>query len=177
MALREVRLVPDPILRQRAKPVKEVNSKIATLLDDMKETLLEKDGIGLAAPQVGILKRILIVYIDEEFTELINPEILETRGLVIGMEGCLSMPDEACYVRRPHYVKMQGLDREGQTVTLEATGLKAVALCHEMDHLIGVLFTDRRTSPTDAEQQLIDENERIRGNTDEVGDPTILKEE
>ncbi|MCL1995386.1 MAG: peptide deformylase [Defluviitaleaceae bacterium] len=177
MALREIRLAPDPILRQRAKPVIEVTPKVVALLDDMRETLLAKDGIGLAAPQVGILRRILVVYIHDEFTELINPEIIETRGLVIGMEGCLSMPDEGCYVRRPHYVRMKGLDRNGNQVVLEATGLKSVALCHEMDHLIGVLFTDRKVEPTPSEQQLIDESNKKQGFKDEMVDPAVLSVE
>jgi peptide deformylase len=178
MALREIRLIPDEILKQRAKPINKITPKVHQLLDDMKETLISKDGIGIAAPQVGVLRTIIIVMVEDTYIELINPKIVETRGLVIGMEACLSIPDEVGYVRRPHYVKIEGLDRDGEEVTYEATGLTAVAICHEMDHLIGVLFTDRQVTPTPREQQMLDEAEARRNSkNDEIPDPTILNEE
>lgn len=156
MALREIRLVPDPMLRQKARTVTKITPKIIELLDDMKDTLLEKDGIGLAAPQIGVLKRIFIVLVDDRYIEMINPEIIETQGLVIGMEGCLSVPDELVYVRRPHYVKVKGLNRQGEEIILQETGIVAIAICHEMDHLIGVLFTDRKVNPTPNEHKMLE---------------------
>ena len=151
MALREVRVIPDPILRRRAKPVTEITDKIHQLLDDMRAVLAEKDGIGLAAPQVGVLKRVIVIDPGNDYMELINPEILEVRGLIICQEGCLSIPDTSAYVRRPHYVRMRAMDRYGNIGEIEANGIKAIALCHELDHLNGVLFTDRAVEPTPEE--------------------------
>ena len=154
MALREVRVVPDPILRRRAKPVIEITEKTHQLLDDMRAVLVEKDGIGLAAPQVGVLKRIMIVdATGNDYMELINPEILEVRGLIICQEGCLSIPDTSAYVRRPHFVRMRAMDRYGNFFETEAKGIKAIALCHELDHLNGILFTDRAVEPTEEEKR------------------------
>jgi len=158
LALREVRILPDPILRQKSKPVEKITSKIIELLEDMHETMIEKNGIGIAAPQVGTLKRVIIVDTGDDYTEMINPELIETKGLVIGLEGCLSIPDKTGYVRRPHFVKMKGLDRTGKEIEIEATGLKAVALCHELDHLNGVLYIDREVIPTEAEQAILDKS-------------------
>ena len=180
MALREIREIPDPILRERCRPVTKITQKVTQLLDDMKETLISKDGIGIAAPQVGVMRNILIVMLQDTYIELINPKIIETRGLVIGLEACLSIPDEVGYVRRPHFIKITGLDREGTEVTYEATGLLAVALCHEMDHLIGVLFTDRQVEPTPKEKALLEKAGAVKptkkGGEDEIPEPTILNE-
>lgn len=177
MALREIRTVPDSILRSRAKQVKEITPKIIELLNDMKETLIQQDGIGIAAPQVGVLKAVIIVMIEDTYIEIINPKIVETRGLVIGMEACLSIPEETGYVRRPHYVKIIGLNRDGEEIEHNATGLVAVALCHEMDHLIGVLFTDRQVTPTERELAMLEASEAKKsGKEDELPEPAILSD-
>ena len=109
----------------------------------MLETMHEYDGIGIAAPQVGILKRMFIVEVDDRFVELINPEIIETKGTQLGKEACLSVPGVVGTVERPAYVKMAGLDRKGNRIEVEGTELMAVALCHEYDHLDGILFVDK----------------------------------
>jgi len=112
----------------------------------MLETMREHDGVGLAAPQVGILKRMMIVEVEEQIIELINPEILETDGIQIEDEGCLSIPGRIGTVERPAYIKIKGLNREGREVTYEGTGLLSVALSHEYDHLEGILYTDKASN-------------------------------
>ena len=143
MAKRTIRLENDEILRKKCKPVKEITPHVCTLLDDMAETMYAAEGVGLAAPQVGILKRIVTIDVGEGLIELINPKIVASRGAVIGSEGCLSIPGKSGYVERPEYVKVEALDREGKPVTVEGTELLAVALCHELDHLDGVLYIDK----------------------------------
>ena len=143
MAIRNIRQVGDPILRKTSKEVKEVNDRIKVLLDDMAETMYDADGVGLAAPQVGILKRVVVIDIGEELIELINPEIIETSGEQIDEEGCLSVVGEAGNVRRPNYVKVRALNRNGETIELEGEELLARAFCHEIDHLDGILFVDK----------------------------------
>lgn len=151
MALRNIVLEGDEILRKRAREVTDINEHICMILDDMLETMREKDGVGIAAPQVGILKRMFIVEIDDQIMELINPEILETEGIQAEDEGCLSLPGKIGLVERPAYIKMKGLNREGQEVVYEGTGLLAVALSHEYDHLNGVLYTDKATNVREAD--------------------------
>ena len=143
MALRNIVLEGDDILRKRAKEVTEINDKVLLILDDMLETLREQEGVGLAAPQIGILKRMILIEVEDELIELINPEIVEMEGSQIGEEGCLSVPGVIGTVDRPAYVKIKGLNRKGQEVVYEGTGLKAVAMCHESDHLDGILYTDK----------------------------------
>ncbi len=143
MAILTLRLSDDPILRKNSKLVKDINQKIITLLDDMKETLVLNNGVGLAAPQVGILRQVAIVCIDEETYELINPEILVTDGEQINGEGCLSFPGKYSNVKRPAYIKVKYLDRQGNENIVEGTELLAIALSHEIDHLHGNLFIDR----------------------------------
>lgn len=152
MALRNIVLEGDEILRKRAREVTDINERIHMILDDMLETMREQDGVGLAAPQVGILKRILIVEIDGQVIELINPEILETDGVQAEDEGCLSIPGMIGTVERPEYIKIKGLNREGQEVTYEGTGLLSVALSHEYDHLDGILYTDKATNVREADR-------------------------
>lgn len=151
MALRNIVLEGDEILRKRAREVNEINDHICMILDDMLETMRDHDGVGIAAPQVGILKRMFTVEIDDEVMELINPEILEVEGIQTEDEGCLSLPGKIGLVERPAYIKMKGLNREGQEVVYEGTGLLAVALSHEYDHLNGVLYTDKATNVREAE--------------------------
>lgn len=143
MALRNIVKEGDDILTKRAKEVPEVNEKIKGLLDDMIETMRANDGVGLAAPQVGVLRRVFVVEVNDEVYELINPEILEESGIQTGDEGCLSVPGYIGTVERPAYIKMKGLDRDGKEVLVEGTELLAVALSHEYDHLEGVLFVNK----------------------------------
>jgi peptide deformylase len=143
MALRNIVLEGDDILRKRAREVTEINDKILQILDDMLETMREQDGVGIAAPQVGILKRMIIVEVGDQLIELINPEIVETEGSQFEEEGCLSVPGKIGRVERPAYIKMKGLNRHGQVATYEGTGLTAIAMNHEYDHLDGILYTDK----------------------------------
>lgn len=156
MALRNVVCRGDEILAKKAKEVKEINGRILEILDDMRETMHESNGIGIAAPQVGILKQMFIVEVDDTFIELINPKILETEGTQVDEEGCLSVPGFVGKVERPQYVKISGLNREGETVVYEATDLVARALCHENDHLHGILFIDKAFDIRDVELDVED---------------------
>lgn len=143
MALRNIRLDGDEILRKKSKPVKEITPQVITLLDDMAETMKEANGVGLAAPQVGVLKRIIVVNTGGGLIELINPELIEKRGIQKEKEGCLSIPGKSGVVERPEYVKFRYMDREGNEQIIEGTELMAVVLCHETDHLDGILYTDK----------------------------------
>lgn len=143
MALRAIRISTEEVLRKKSKEVKDINDRIITLLDDMAETMYEANGVGLAAPQVGILRRVVVIDIGEGIHELINPVIMETDGEQTGDEGCLSVPGKTGKVTRPNYCKVEALNREGEKITVEGEGLMARALCHEIDHLDGVLYIDK----------------------------------
>lgn len=143
MAFRIIRLSMDEILRKKSREVKEVNEKILTILDDMAETMYEANGVGLAAPQIGILKRIVVIDIGEGLIELINPVIVESDGEQTGDEGCLSVPGKTGTVTRPNYVKVKAIDRNGDEIIVEGQELMARALCHEIDHLDGILYIDK----------------------------------
>ena len=144
MALRNIAKDGDPVLRKKSRPVAEVTDRIRTILDDMADTMHASNGVGLAAPQVGVLRRMFVVQVDEEMLyELINPEIVETDGDQYGEEGCLSVPGYVGLVHRPEHVRIKGLDRNGQPVEYEGEGLLARAFMHEYDHLDGVLYTDK----------------------------------
>lgn len=144
MALLNVRTLGDPVLRSKAKEVEEVNEKTNQLIDNMFETMYEEDGVGLAAPQVGMLKRIAVVDIREDNPiVLINPEIIEEEGKAIMEEGCLSIPNRTGEVIRSRKIKLRSLNREGEEIEFEAEGFEARAIQHEMDHLDGVLFIDK----------------------------------
>ena len=142
MAIRTIRTDGDPVLRKISKPVKEITPKIVTLVDDMLDTMYEAMGVGLAAPQVGILKRIVVIDVGEGPIVLINPEILETGGEQTGDEGCLSVPGMAGQVTRPNYVKVKALDVNMNEVIYEGEELLARAFCHEIDHLDGKMYTE-----------------------------------
>ena len=142
MAIRNIRTLGDEILRKKAKEVTEMTPRIQELIDDMFETMYEANGVGLAAPQVGILKRIVVIDVGEGPIVLINPEILETSGEQTGDEGCLSVPGMAGQVTRPNYVKVKAMDEEMNEVIYEGTELLARAFCHEIDHLDGKMYTD-----------------------------------
>lgn len=150
MALRNIVTEGDEVLTKRAKEVKDINGRILTILDDMLETMREYDGIGIAAPQIGILRRMFIVEIDDQIIELINPEILESDGCQEGEEGCLSVPGMIGTVERPSYIKMAGINRQGERIEIEGKELLAVALSHEYDHLEGLLFIDKATEIREA---------------------------
>ena len=143
MALREVRHVPDSVLRKVAKPVTEMTPRLKTLIKDMYSTMDYEDGIGLAAPQVGILKRIFTVGIGDIRLAFVNPEVLESEGEYLDVEGCLSIPGENGVVKRPTYVKVKAMNEEGKHFIIEAKYLLARCILHELDHLNGVLFTDK----------------------------------
>ncbi|WP_276352602.1 peptide deformylase [Cohnella caldifontis] len=152
MAIRLIVKHPDPVLRERAKEVTKFNANLHKLLDDMADTMYDADGVGLAAPQVGILKRVFVVDADEEhgLIELINPEIVSMEGEQLGAEGCLSIPGLQGDVKRANKVVIKGQDRYGNPVQYEGTELLARAFQHELDHLNGVLFIDLAESVYEA---------------------------
>jgi peptide deformylase len=144
MAIRLIVKDPDPVLRERAKEVTKFNANLHKLLQDMADTMYDAKGVGLAAPQIGILKRVIVVDVGDEhgLIEMVNPEIVEREGEQIGPEGCLSIPGLSGTVRRAQRVVVKGQDRDGNPFTVEAEGYLARAFQHEVDHLNGVLFTD-----------------------------------
>ena len=143
MAIRNIRLEKDEILRKKSREVEKYDERIKQLIEDMFETMHVNDGAGLAAVQVGVLKRIIVIEIPEHKFALINPKIVESSGEQICEEGCLSLPNKFYNVKRPLKVKVEGLDENFNPVTIEAEGLLAVVLCHEIDHLDGILFIDK----------------------------------
>ncbi len=146
MAIRDVVKGEDnEDLRRISREVKEITPHILTLLDDMKETLLIEDGGGLAAPQVGVLRRIAVVSYEDKYYELINPKILKESGEVSGEEGCLSVPGVWGLVPRPEKIKVSYMDRFAQMNEIEISGMLARIFCHEIDHLDGILFVDKMT--------------------------------
>ncbi|MBU5426477.1 peptide deformylase [Tissierella pigra] len=153
MALREIRLSDDPILRKKSKEITEITDRIKILLDDMVDTMNEADGVGLAAPQVGILRRAVVIDIGEGPIKLINPEILDVEGEVIDIEGCLSVPGKSGTVCRPEWVKIKYIDIDGEEKTLEGKNLLARAICHEIDHLDGILYTDKMIEEVELEDE------------------------
>lgn len=142
MAIRNIRTVGDDVLRKECKEVKVMNERTKNLIDDMLETMYEADGVGLAAPQVGVLKRIVVIDIGDGPIILINPKVVETSGSQTGTEGCLSLPGKAGTVTRPNYAKVVALDENMNEIEVEGTELLARALCHECDHLDGKLYID-----------------------------------
>jgi len=143
MAIRNIRTEEDNILRKKSKPVEKIDQRTLTLLDDMAETMYSANGVGLAAPQVGVLKRIVVIDVGDGLIELINPEIISENGEQTKAEGCLSIPGIYGLVKRPEEVTVKALDREGKEFNVKGEGLLAVALCHEIDHLDGILFRDK----------------------------------
>ena len=143
MAIRNIGKEGDSVLRKTSRSVLAFDEKLAQLLDDMKETMYKAEGVGLAAPQVGILKRVCIVDVGDGLIELINPVIIEQDGSQTGGEGCLSSPGEYGDVTRPMNVTVRAQDRNGNTFTVSGSELKARAFCHEIDHLNGILFKDK----------------------------------
>lgn len=147
MTIYRIRRVGDPVLRTKAKEVAEVNEQVRQLVKDMYETLYDAPGAGLAAPQIGVSQRIVVIDIDDNPITLINPEILEMRGSQLGEEGCLSFPGEWYAVERAEYVRVRALNEQGEEFEIEGEGWLARAFQHEIDHLEGILFVDRRKRP------------------------------
>lgn len=146
MAIRNIRTDNDPILRKKSRVVENFDEKLWVLLDDMKDTMYQAEGVGLAAVQVGILKRVVIVDVGDGLIELINPEIIEIDGEQFGVEGCLSLPGKSGYTLRPMTVKVKAQNRNGNWCVYKGTELKAKAFCHEIDHLDGTLYIDKLCS-------------------------------
>ena len=143
MALRKIREIGDPILNKTCKEVKEITDRTKDLIDDMFETMYEAQGVGLAAPQVGILKRIVVIDCGDDPLLLINPEVLETSGEQTGQEGCLSVPGKAGIVTRPNYAKVKAYNEDMEEFIVEGEELLARALLHEIDHLDGHLYVEK----------------------------------
>lgn len=143
MAIRQVREIGDDILEKQSKEVTKMTLRTKILIGDMLETMYEKNGVGLAAPQVGVLKKIVVIDVGDGPVVLINPEIIETSGEQTGEEGCLSVPGKWGIVTRPNYVKVQALNQEMEPFELEGEELLARAICHEVDHLYGRLYVDK----------------------------------
>ena len=155
MALRRILTVDDPALHKVCRPVTKFDKKLCDLLDDMKETLVEANGVGLAAPQVGILRRVVVIDTGEDIVELINPKIVETSGEQEDVEGCLSVPGEYWLVKRPSFARVCATDRDGNEFELSGEGLIARCICHECDHLDGHIYTEiasRRLSDEELEE-------------------------
>ena len=142
MGLRKILTDKDPALHKVCRPVEKFDGRLHRLLDDMKETLADANGVGLAAPQVGILRRVVLVDSGDEVLELINPSLLETSGEQVGAEGCLSVPGKYGLVKRPNYAKVRAQDRNGNWFEAEGEELIARCFCHELDHLDGILYTE-----------------------------------
>lgn len=141
MGLRRILTHREPALHMTCKPVVKFDDRLHKLLDDMRETLIESGGVGLAAPQVGILRRVVLVDNGEEILELVNPTLVETDGEQVGAEGCLSVPGKYGLVKRPYYAKVRAQDRDGNWFEAEGEELTARCFCHELDHLDGILYT------------------------------------
>jgi peptide deformylase len=164
MAIRQVRVHGDEMLLKVARPVTTITPAIYDLLDDMLETLRAKDAVGLAAPQVGILRRIVVVEFDDELFELINPEILEQDGTQICNEACLSVPGRCGDVERPFEVTVRALNRHGEEITVTVDDFVASAFCHEIDHLNGVMFLDKATNVQYITNEQAEERRKWRKN-------------
>lgn len=161
MAIREVRIEGDPLLRKKSRPIEEINDRILVLLEDMLETMYEKDGIGLAAPQVGVLRRAVVIDMrdDTGVFKMINPEIVEkSEERQINAEGCLSVPERQGYVERPESLVVKYTDENGEEKRIEAEGYFATCICHELDHLDGILYIDREIKLTKEQLKALEED-------------------
>ncbi|WP_026487202.1 peptide deformylase [Caldanaerobius polysaccharolyticus] len=153
MAIRNIRKYNDEILRKKSKKVEKFDERLMQLLSDMAETMYQANGVGLAAPQVGVLKRVVVIDTGDGLIELINPVIVEQEGEQIEVEGCLSIPDVLGEVKRPKKVKVNAQDRFGNNINVAGEDLLARAICHELDHLDGVLFIDKVIRFVDKNEQ------------------------
>ncbi len=152
MAKRQIVKEGDPILRKKCRPVEKFDDRLAILLDDMAETMYSANGVGLAGPQVGMLRRVVVIDTGDHLYELVNPRIIDSAGSESGSEGCLSCPGEWGMVTRPKWVKVEAYDRHGNRFEVEGEDLLARAFCHELDHLEGVLFKDIATEMLEEDQ-------------------------
>ncbi|MDE5575885.1 MAG: peptide deformylase [Oscillospiraceae bacterium] len=162
MALRKIVIKSDEILRKKCKPVLNFDEKLGILLDDMAETMYKANGVGLAAPQVGILRRAVVVDVGEGLLELVNPEIIKSKGTQRGVEGCLSCPDDWGYVVRPNEIIVKAQDRTGKYIQLKLKEFFARAVCHELDHLEGQLFIDIADEMVDPDEIENEKQDRKR---------------
>ena len=142
MGLRRILTDREPALHKVCKPVEKFDKRLHKLLDDMRETLIDSNGVGLAAPQVGILRRVVLVDVGDEILELVNPSLLETDGEQEGPEGCLSVPGKYGLVKRPYWAKVRAQDRDGNWYEAEGEEIIARCFCHELDHLDGIVYTE-----------------------------------
>lgn len=142
MAIRNIITKENPLLRKKSRPVEVFDNRLSTIIDDMIQTMYKAEGVGLAAPQVGILRRIAVIDCGDGLMELVNPEIIERQGVQEEVEGCLSLPGESAVTIRPMNVKVKAQNRDGKWFFYSGSGLKARAFCHEIDHLDGILYTD-----------------------------------
>ncbi len=152
MALRNIVKDGDPILTKVCRPVEKFDHKLEVLLDDMYETMQDADGVGIAGPQVGMMRRLCVIDVGEGRIDLVNPEIIETSGTQDGVEGCLSFPGEYGMVERPNHVKVRAQNKNGEWFEVEGEELLARALCHEIDHLDGICFVKRASRMVDPEE-------------------------
>ena len=159
MGLRKILTDKDPALHKVCKPVEKFDWRLHKLLDDMRDTLIDSNGVGLAAPQVGILRRVVLVDTGDEILELVNPVMLETDGEQIGPEGCLSVPGKYGLVKRPYYAKVRAQDRFGDWYEAEGEELIARCFCHELDHLDGIVYTEVMERYLTEEELQFDEEE------------------
>ncbi|MDN5301714.1 MAG: peptide deformylase [Thermoanaerobacteraceae bacterium] len=143
MAIRNIREYGDEILRKKAKNINAFDDNLKMLIEDMVETMKDADGVGLAAPQIGVLRKVVVIDVGEGLIELVNPEIIFEEGKTVEVEGCLSIPGVYGEVARPQKVKVKAMDRYGYKILIEGENLLARALCHEIDHLSGILFVDK----------------------------------
>lgn len=164
MAVLPIRYVPDDVLRQKSKPVQRVTKRVQKLIRDMADTMYDAKGVGLAAPQVGILERVIVIDVGEGLITLVNPRLVARDGLEVDVEGCLSIPGLTGYVERAASVEVAGLDDKGRPVSIEGAGLLARALQHELDHLDGILITDIATSIKHMDADSDDDDEEARNN-------------
>jgi len=146
MAIRTIREDGDEILRKICKPIDAITNNVKSLIADMGETMKSLDGLGLAAPQIGIIKRLIVINNESKVLALINPVIISNEGVQLSKEGCLSLPGFCGSVKRPRKVTVEALNEHGETITVEGEDLLAVILCHEIDHLNGILFKDKATN-------------------------------
>ena len=158
MALRKILTDAEPALHKTCKPVTSFDGRLHTLLNDMRDTLIESGGVGLAAPQVGILRRVVLVDTGEEILELVNPTLIETDGEQEGAEGCLSLPGKYGLVKRPYYAKVRAQDRNGNWYEAEGEELIARCFCHELDHLDGIIYTEVMERFLTEEELVFDED-------------------
>ena len=163
MAIRKIVILDeDEVLRKRSRHVDKFDKRLAILLDDLADTMYKAEGVGLAAPQVGILRRAVVVDIGDELLELVNPEIISAEGEQVCIEGCLSVPGRRGKVIRPGKIHIKAQDRRGKYFELEADGLLANAICHEMDHLDGIMYVDKMT------EEIFGENDDAEDESEEA---------